>query len=145
LRAPLAYFDTSVLAKRYLHESTSARAVGWLERYRPASSAVVSVEVVTALSRRRSAGDLSEAQFNNLLTLFRRDREHWELFEVSPEVLERAESIVGQVPVRTLDALHLASAVLLGESLDRRLAFVTADTRQREVGGALGLEVVWVG
>jgi len=105
----------------------------------------VSVEVVTALSRRRSAGDLSEAQFNNLLTLFRRDREHWELFEVSPEVLERAESIVGQVPVRTLDALHLASAVLLGESLDRRLAFVTADTRQREVGGALGLEVVWVG
>ncbi|MEK7715822.1 MAG: VapC toxin family PIN domain ribonuclease, partial [candidate division NC10 bacterium] len=61
------------------------------------------------------------------------------------EVLERAESIVGQVSVRTLDALHLASAVLLGESLDRRLAFVTADTRQREVGGALGLEVVWVG
>ena len=143
--APLAYFDTSVLVKRYLHESGSARAVRWLQRYRPASSAVASVEVTSALSRRRSAGDVSEAQFNSLLTLFRRDREHWELFDVSAEVLERAESIIGQVSVRTLDALHLASAVLLGESLDRRLAFVTADARQHEVAGALGLEVVWVG
>ncbi|MBI2161433.1 MAG: type II toxin-antitoxin system VapC family toxin [Candidatus Rokubacteria bacterium] len=143
--APLAYFDSSVLVKRYLHESGSPRAVRWLQRRRPAASAVASVEVTSALRRRRSAGEVSEAQFNSLLTLFRRDREHWELLEVSAEVLERAESIIRQVPLRTLDALHLASAVLLGEALQRRLAFVTADARQHEVAEALGLEVVWIG
>lgn len=141
----LAYFDTSVLAKRYLSEPGARRARRWLRRYRVASSAIAPVELTSALSRRRLAGHVSEGQFRALMALVRRDRDFWELVEVSAAVLGRAEDILTRAPVKTLDALHLASALLLGDLVGARLPFVTADAGQRQGAAALDLDVVWTG
>ena len=58
--APSAYFDASVLVKRYFTGpgSTSSRML--LRRYDVLSSAVVPVELVSELARRRSAGEVGE-------------------------------------------------------------------------------------
>ncbi len=75
----------------------------------------------------------------------RSDRLHWELVEISPLVLDRAEELVEDTGLRTLDALHVASAVTFRAATGIRVPFITADAAQRDVAGVIGLDVIWVG
>jgi hypothetical protein len=55
-------------------------------------------------------------------------------------VLAAAETLVGAHPIRTLDAIHVASAQLFAARLSiPGLAFVSADKRQTETAVAVGL------
>jgi len=145
---PLAYFDTSVLIKRYAKERGSSRARALLRSHRFLSSAIAPVEAVSALLRRRAAGDLAEHDFAAIMSRFAKDRGYWELIEVSATVLDQAEDIIARVGVRTLDAIHLASAIVFQNAAGMpraRIPFVTADVQQRDAGVRLGLEVCWAG
>lgn len=112
MAADFAYFDTSVLVKRYVREVGSRQAAQLVHRYRFLSSAIVSVEALTAFSRRNTAGELNERSFSAIVARIRSDRDHWELVELTPAVLNRAEETIEKVKVRTLDALHIASALM---------------------------------
>jgi hypothetical protein len=144
MAASRAYFDTSVVAKRYVHESGASFARALLRRHRCVSSALLPLEVVSALRRRREAGDLAPRDCALIEARVSADRERWDLVEVSAAVLTRGEQIVRDTPLRTLDALHVASALVLREAAGLRLRFITADVRQRRAAEAAGLEVVWV-
>jgi predicted PurR-regulated permease PerM len=72
------------------------------------------------------------------------DRSYWELVELGSGVLEGAERLILHTPVRTLDALHIASALVLQMESGAPLPFATADARQREAADHAGLKVVWV-
>ena len=139
---PIAYFDTSVLVKRYVNEQGSARARALLRNHRFLSSAIAPVEAVSALHRRRVAGELSLSSFDAILMQLVKDRRYWSLVEVTSMVLERAETVIRETGVRTLDAIHLASALhvraTMGQS-DPRLSFITADSVQHEAALRLGL------
>ena len=52
---PFAYFDTSVVVKGYVREPSSTMARALLRRHRCVSSAILRLEVVSALNRRRAA------------------------------------------------------------------------------------------
>lgn len=142
---PWAYFDTSVLVKRYVEEDGAAQARVLLGRHRLLSSAILPVEALAALGRRRDAGDLSEANHAAILGRLQRDRAHWELVDPTRTVLARAEQLAGGQGLRALDALHVASALEFGSSTELRVPFITADRRQREAARRSGLNVVWVG
>ncbi len=105
---PWAYVDTSVLVKRYVRESGSPRTRALLRRHRLLSSALLPVEALTAIRRRRSTGDLSERDFIGILADLQRDRQRWELVELTSQVLGRAERLLHAESLRTLDALHIA-------------------------------------
>lgn len=139
-----AYFDTSVLLKRYVREAGSKRAAELLRRYRFLSSAIVSLEALSAFSRRKAAGELSERGFEAILSRMRLDRDHWELVEPSAAVLNRSEEMIDKAKVRTLDALHIASALVFQDLSGLRVPFVTADERQRDGAQLVGLQVTWV-
>lgn len=146
--APWAYFDTSVLIKRYVKERGSARARALLRNHRFLSSAVAPVEAVSALYRRRAAGDVAQDDFEAIISRFTKDRVYWELIEVSPTVLNQAEDLIARTGVRTLDAIHLASVVMFQNATGMpgaRIPFITGDVQQRDAAGRLGLEVRWVG
>lgn len=148
MAAPLAYFDTSVLVKRYARERGSTRTRTLLRTHRFLSSAITPVEAVSVFNRRRTAGDLRDADFDAITARFTKDRAYWELIEVSAPVLYRAEDVIGRAGVRTLDAIHLASALVFANATGvplGRIPFVTADAQQRDAAGHLGLEVRWVG
>ena len=140
-----AYFDTSVLVKRYVEEDGAADARVLLGRHRLLSSAILPVEALAALGRRRDARDLSDADYAALVGRLRRDREHWELVDATRTVLGRAEQLAGGQALRALDALHVASALEFEGSTDLRIPFITADRRQREAARRAGLNVVWIG
>jgi uncharacterized protein len=141
---PWAYFDTSALVKRYVREAGSRQARDLLRRYRFLSCAIIPVETLSALSRRRASGDLNERSFDAIVARMRADRAHWELVEIEVSVLARAEEVIQQTGVRTLDALHIASALAFRDLSGLRVPFITADERQCESARQLGLQVTWI-
>ncbi len=140
-----AYFDTSVLVKRYVEEPGSGAARTLLRRYRFLSSAIAPIEAMSALSRRRATGDLAERDFAAIRLRFLRDREYWELVEVTAAVLDHAEALVQQTALRTLDALHVATALSFQTASGLRVPFVTGNERQRKNASRLEMNVLWVG
>lgn len=140
-----AYFDTSVLLKRYVQEEGSFEARTLFRRFRCLVSAIAPVEAVSALHRRLVDGQLSQREVSRLRALIHRDRAHWELIELDSQVLERAEEVVLEATLRTLDAIHLASAMCVQAYAGRRLQFITGDAHQRDAAEQLGMQVIWVG
>ena len=129
--APWAYFDTSVLVRRYIREAGSHRARRLLRQYRFLSSAIAPVEMMSALCRRRAAGELAERDFRAILSRMHKDRSYWELVEVSPLVLAHAEDLIRKTALRTLNALHLGSALAFQAASGIAIPFITGDARQR--------------
>ncbi len=139
-----AYFDTSVLLKRYIQEGGSVQARTLFRRFRCLVSAIAPLEAVAALYRRLATGELRQGDLARLQALIQRDRAHWELLEVHRQILERAEDVIREASVRTLDAIHLATAILAQTYAGHRIPFITGDATQRDAGEQLGFDVVWV-
>lgn len=139
-----AYFDTSVLVKRYVKEAGSSASKKLLQRHRFLSSALAPVEVLYALSRRKSAGELSQRDFLAIRSRLHKDRDYWELVEVGLIVLSQAEELVQKAGLRTLDAIHVASALTFQAASGLTIPFITADVRQRDAAEALALNLIWI-
>ena len=139
-----AYFDSSVLVKRYVSEQGSAAARRLLRRYRFLSSAVAPVEVLSLLSRRCAIGELAQRDLAAIQARLDKDRSYWELVEVSEIVLDRAEELVQSTGLKTLDALHIASARTFQAASSLAIPFITADVRQRKAAETLGMNLMWV-
>lgn len=93
-----------------------------------------------ALIRAHAMGSLSELEMVRRRTVLEASSVQWTLLKIEREVLERARRRFPSEPVRTLDALHLASA-LVGRSVIPDLALLSLDQRVRENGAALGFDV----
>jgi len=102
------------------------------------------VEALSAFSRRKTAGELGERSFSAIVARIRSDRDHWELVELTPAVLNRAEETIEKVEVRTLEALHIASALMFQELSGMHVSFITADEQQRNAARLVGRPVTWV-
>jgi predicted nucleic acid-binding protein len=63
---------------------------------------------------------------------------HWTILRLGADVIERARQPFAKEPVRTLDALHLASA-LVARSAVPDLSLLSLDDAVRANGRALGL------
>ena len=73
------------------------------------------------------------------------DRAYWTLVEVGAEVLGAAESLSRSIPLRTLDAIHVASAQLFAAGVSESdLMFVSADKRQTEAAAVIGLATRYI-
>ena len=137
-----AYFDSSVLLKRYVREQGSDRALILTHRYFIISAAIAPIEMRSALRRVEANGGLSTTAFQATLKRIQTDRERWDLVAISTEILQSAERLTIDVNIRSLDALHLACALACQSRLKHRLPFVTADLRQGDAARNLGLEII---
>ena len=81
---------------------------------------------------------LDEVSGTAVLEVFAQAGAGWAILEPSREVAERAEGSFPVEPVRTLDALHLASALLLRQALPD-LRILSTDDCVRSNGRGLGL------
>ena len=138
----LAYFDTSALVKNYVQEAGSIRVRELLGRYEFVSAAIAPIELYSAIRRRYRLGEVTKPNHHSVLARVKQDRIFWQLVEPVPQVLAKAEEIVVGYNVRTLDAIHLASAVILQESIGAQLPFITADDRQLAAAYDFELETI---
>ena len=102
------------------------------------SSTLTIIEVERAVRRALNTGALVEADAAALQGLFRSVARGWELMEMTPEVQRRAADAFPVEPVRSLDALHLATVLAFCE-LYGSVAVLSYDSRIRDNLAAMGV------
>jgi predicted nucleic acid-binding protein len=123
------YLDSSAIVKLVVEEPESVALRAYLRRRRPAvSSAVSRTEVVRALLPLGAAAVGRGQEALAKLGLLR----------VNDRILRAAGTLLPP-ELRTLDAIHLATALDLGDDLAR---LVTYDERLREAAASAGCSVV---
>ncbi|MEO7555205.1 MAG: type II toxin-antitoxin system VapC family toxin [Acidimicrobiales bacterium] len=124
----VTYLDSSAIVKLVVREPESAALRRYLRRRRPlVSSALARTEVLRALL---AAGDEVVAAGRSALATV-------ELIRVNDRVLNAA-AVLLPVELRSLDAIHLATAGRLGAQLG---CIVTYDDRMATAARSLGQRV----
>jgi uncharacterized protein len=125
------YLDSSALVKLVQREVESAALREFLRQYRQderVASELARVEVVRSVL---AGGPPAVAHA-------RRQLARLYLMAVDRDVLDRAATLAPASLVRSLDAIHLSSAQLLGAELR---AVVTYDVQMAQVAASLGMTV----
>lgn len=125
------YLDSSALVKLVQREKESDALRRFLRRHRAdrlVTSALARVEVVRAVI---IGGPAALAQA-------RRQLSRLDQILLSTDVLDRATMLAPNVPLRSLDAIHLAAAQVVGADLR---SLVTYDLRMAEAAQDVGIAV----
>lgn len=120
------YLGASALAKLVILEHETPELRGAVRNRSMATSRVAVVEVAKAAARAGPEADPS--QVLSLVTLLDFDSR-----------VAALAATTGGPALRALDAIHVATALMLGPELE---SFITYDTRQAEAARAAGLHVV---
>ena len=96
------------------------------------------------LHRATLRGDMNETDVARSRALADTASEHWVVFSIEGEIVERARRAFPGEPLRTLDAIHLATA-LVSRRLVTDLQVLSLDQRIRANAVELGFEVVPAG
>jgi predicted nucleic acid-binding protein len=135
----IAYVDASVLLRVVLRQPDALRE--WPQIERGVSSALVATESLRTLDRLRLRARVSDAELavrrRTVLTLVA----SLELIEVDAVVLDRAAQPM-PTELGTLDAIHLASALLWREATGEELAMATHDRALALGAHAHGMRVI---
>lgn len=130
MSAEVAYLDASAVVKLLVREAETTALRRQLQAWpRRASSALLRVELLRTVRR---------AGLPRLMAGARRLLASIDLIRLDDDLLERAAEIQ-PFTVRSLDAIHLATALSLGRDL---AGVVTYDARMSAAGQALGLPVI---
>lgn len=133
----LTFFDSSAFAKRFIEETGSDE----IEKicFDSESIAVSSIcfpEIISALNRRLRENSISKKDYLLIKERLIEEFEHIEIINVVPEVIAKSIILLEKNSLRTLDAIHIASALILKPDL-----FVSADKRQTLAAKKVGLKV----
>ena len=96
------------------------------------------VECDRVLIRAAAFGELTEADAANRRAHLTTAAAHWHLLRVGSEVVDRARQPFPGEPIRTLDALHLAS-VLVARAAVPDVELLSLDDRIRAAADRIGL------
>jgi predicted nucleic acid-binding protein len=109
------YFDTSALAKWYINEPGSGEVETYIIEHGPvAISSLTSLEIRSLLARRRRNNDFPAETEMQIFSTFNDDIREGHLFEYPLDdeiyiIAIHLVSVLPQISVRSLDALHLAA------------------------------------
>lgn len=104
------------------------------------TSRLTLVESGRALSRAATLEEITEAAALDAAATLADAVRRWSVVEVLPEIAERATRPFPAEPVRTLDALHLATALFLVPAVGR-VAVLSTDERIVRNASLLGLDL----
>jgi predicted nucleic acid-binding protein len=98
------------------------------------------VECDRVLIRAVTTGEIDEAAAADRRARLNAAASHWHLWRVSPDIVERARHPFPAEPIRTLDAIHLASALAVRSAVPG-VELLTLDDRIRRAAKQLGFQV----
>lgn len=127
------YLDASAIVKLATAESESLALRAWLRERSPlVTSRISTVEVARAIER-KDGGSVARGR-----AAVREAFTSVALAELDAGIANRAAEL-GPATLRALDAIHLATALAIGDEL---AVFVTYDGRLADAARAVGLEVI---
>jgi predicted nucleic acid-binding protein len=130
------YVESSALVAALLERDTQALK-SLRTRTRRVTSALTLAEAARAVVRARASERLTLDQERAVVLALRRFERRCYVVAITEEVLARVRRPFPVEPVRTLDAVHLATAESLGEP-PQLVTIVTRDARVRDNAKALG-------
>ncbi len=134
------YAETSaVLRWLFAEEGGEALRAVLAAAAKVTTSRLTLIETRRVVRRAERDGRITAAQSADILAIFAQASSTWAVVEISEEIARRAEDAFPTEPVRTLDAIHLASALFLRQSFPD-LVVATADERVRTNAALLGFQ-----
>ncbi|MCG2659947.1 MAG: type II toxin-antitoxin system VapC family toxin [Kiritimatiellae bacterium] len=131
-----AFFDSSAFAKRYIEEPGSAVADEICMTIDQLGLSVICLpEIISALNRRLREKTIAREQYGLTKQRLSDDIRDADIINLTPEVVTQAIMMLEVLPLRTMDALHLACAYVWGAEL-----FVSADKLQVKGAERFGLK-----
>ena len=136
------YAESSALLAWLLDEKSAAD----VRRSLAAAEIIVAsdltlIECDRVILRAAALGELTEAEAADRRAHLTAAASHWQILRVAPEIVERARQPFPGEPIRTLDAIHLAS-VLAARTAIVGLKLLSLDDRVRTAGKKLGLDSI---
>ena len=155
---PTYFFDTSALLKRYYREPGTAWVRGAAAPRAHSTiylSQLAHVETIAALRRVGRLNGDHPSYIDSLVDLFKRHlslssqaNAPYTLISISSSVVEYASGLcdkywdISPGPLRSLDALHIASAALVSGVISDKFVIVTADLQMAAIAAIEGFSVI---
>jgi predicted nucleic acid-binding protein len=117
------YVDSSVILRIIAH-ANDALAEGRL--LYPTSSALLQLECLRTLDRYQTSGELKRTEIPRTYAALHEAMTRIELLKIDEVILERAGGQFG-LPLKTLDAIHLVTAIAWRERINEEITFLTHD------------------
>ncbi len=134
-----AYVDSSVLVRRILSQPGALQE--WSEIDDVVGSSLLRVECLRTIDRFRLMGRLGEVEDAKRRQSLDSSLRSFEIVALTPAVLDRASEPF-PIPLGTLDAIHLATALLWREDEAADLVFATHDAALAAAGRLYGFPVI---
>lgn len=135
------YAESSAVLSWLLDEASATE----VRRLLAAADTVVAsdltlIECDRVVLRAAAVGELTEAEAADRRAHLAMAAAHWHVLRIGPEIVERARQPFPGAPIRTLDAIHLAS-MLMARSALAALELLSLDDRIRKAARRLGVRV----
>lgn len=137
----MRYFDSSAFVKRYVVEPCSDAVQQLLMVGDACVSRLAHLEAASAFHRRRRDGEIGDDEVARVLAQLEIDCAELTIVEVSPALCEIARELLVRHPLRTLDAIQLAGALLMRQEPHLCGEFIVFDVRLAAAARAEGLAV----
>jgi len=137
----ILYLDTSALVKRYFREPYSDDVIfRWKSASHIVTSFVAYAETLASMYRKKREAGLADTLIRNIADTFRKDWESFIRVEVNNELNGYIDRVVEGYPLRGLDAIHLASAMVIHEKLPENFVFACFDEELVRAAKSEGFE-----
>lgn len=135
------FFDSSAFVKRFVEEIGSAEIEMISQQATMVGLSIICLpEILSALNRKVCENNLSCAEYKQLKSAIVEDIADIQIINLLPDVIEKSILLLELNPLRSLDSLHIACALVWQAEL-----FVSADKRQIQAAENAGLQVRYVG
>jgi len=134
------FFDASAFAKRYVEETGSQLVDDICLDAKEVSISIICVpEIISALNRRIREKHLSRRDYATIKQHLSDDVRDAVIVNLIPEVVATSTKLLEASPLRAMDALHVACALVWGAEL-----FVSSDKQQITAAKKAGLQIKFV-
>ena len=140
----MIYFDTSgALVKKYISEIGTDKVRALLNKEKKVfSSKITYAEVCASFARKHRDNEIEKRHYQRIWRSFINDWEAIILIEVQEELFPLIRRLVESYPLRGADAIHLSSAIWIGEKIGQSLTFAASDNALLSAARNEGLVVI---
>ena len=127
--------------KQFIQEAGTDEALALRADAPPHATATIAyTETFSAFRRRVREAALKEPQYHEVVRRFLQEWSTYVRINLDERILGRSRTLLERYPLRTLDAIHLASALELQEQLNEPSVLISADTQLLRAAMAEPLE-----
>lgn len=129
----ISYFDTSAIVKFYISEigSEEVREIFDLSDVL-ATSSISYIETISIFTRINNEKKLSDSDYKNLISNFKKDWEDLFVLKIDNIIIKTAGQFIESYKIKGYDSVHLASAVIFSQCINKTINFCCYDKKLNE-------------